>query len=289
MHFQWMERGQNFPEDDLVVFPEEANFEKVQESSDRVYVLKFRQDDRKYFLWMQEPSVNGDVPLSNLVNFYLNGPQENDQDAEDQVITSQSSPKDPQNAEARRSKKSTEEVFPSNAATWQTLLPPQGRVQLADLQRILSTIRPSETNSEAILPQDTGPSLSEILKPELVVPLLEDCHLEERLAPFLPEGPWTSEAIAELIQSPQFHQQVDAFTHVLRSGQIDLAQFGIDSSKYNFTVSSFLEAIEDQAVENSEPSHVSIPEETALTGHEVSDESCQKKSDCKGDPMEEGR
>jgi 26S proteasome regulatory subunit N13 len=32
---------------------------------------------------------------------------------------------------------------------------------------------------------------------------------------------------------------------VLRTGQIDLAQFGVDPSKYKFTVVSFLEALED--------------------------------------------
>jgi 26S proteasome regulatory subunit N13 len=34
---------------------------------------------------------------------------------------------------------------------------------------------------------------------------------------------------------------------VIQSGQMDLSQFGIDPSKYNFTVAAFLEAIEEQA------------------------------------------
>jgi 26S proteasome regulatory subunit N13 len=92
-----------------------------------------------------------------------------------------------------------------------------------------------------------GPGFSELLKPDIVVPLLENLQLEERLAPYLPEGVQSKQAIAELMQSPQFHQQLDSFTQVLRSGQMDLSQFGIDPSKYNFTVASFLEAIEEQA------------------------------------------
>lgn len=61
------------------------------------------------------------------------------------------------------------------------------------------------------------------------------------------QGVRSNQAIAELMQSPQFHQQLDSFTQVIRSGQMDLSQFGIDPSKYNFTVAAFLEAIEEQA------------------------------------------
>ena len=56
----------------------------------------------------------------------------------------------------------------------------------------------------------------------------------------------------ESLQSPQFRQQVEAFSYVLRTGQIDLSQFGIDPSKYNFTVASFLEALDDAVVKTPE-------------------------------------
>lgn len=286
LRFQWTNRSQNLTEDDFLVFPEEAVFEKVQQSSGRVYILKFKQDDRKYFFWMQEPNSEGDAPLCSLVNFYLNCPQEFDQDGEDQAIDSGGYSDNVQDTELS---KVIVKDHPSNGAASHNVATAQGPVQLSDLQRILSTIRPLETEAEAALPRDTGPSLAEILKPELIVPLLENCHLEERLAPFLPEGPWTSETLVELMQSPQFHQQVDAFTQVLRSGQIDLAQFGIDSSKFDFTVSSFLEAIEDQVTEKSEPGSVSISEESDVQGGKVTDENSQNKGDHKSDPMEEGR
>jgi 26S proteasome regulatory subunit N13 len=120
-----------------------------------------------------------------------------------------------------------------------------GVVQLADLQRILSGL--GQTPGDIGIARDRGPGFSELLKPDIVVPLLENLQLEERLAPYLPEGVQSKQAIAELMQSPQFHQQLDSFTQVLRSGQMDLSQFGIDPSKYNFTVASFLEAIEEQA------------------------------------------
>nr|GFA80101.1 26S proteasome regulatory subunit RPN13 isoform X1 [Tanacetum cinerariifolium] len=55
----------------------------------------------------------------------------------------------------------------------------------------------------------------------------------------------------ELLQSPPFRQQVDSFTYVLKTGQIDLTQFGVDPSKYKFTVLSFLEALEDSVTKLS--------------------------------------
>ncbi|CAF1701752.1 hypothetical protein HID58_052628 [Brassica napus] len=82
------------------------------------------------------------------------------------------------------------------------------------------------------------------------MPLLEMLPVQERLSSHLPEGHCRAEDILELLQSPPFRQQVDAFTYVLRTGQIDLTQFGIDPSKYKFTVVSFLEALEDSVSSN---------------------------------------
>nr|GMD22463.1 26S proteasome regulatory subunit RPN13 [Ipomoea batatas] len=98
--------------------------------------------------------------------------------------------------------------------------------------------------SEAADP-DAGLGLADILRPEFVLPLIEGIPLQQQLATYLPEGQWNPEELIELLQSPPFRQQVDSFTYVLRTGQVDLAQFGIDPSKYKFTVPSFLEALED--------------------------------------------
>jgi len=74
VHFQWLDRGQNIVEDDQIVFPDEAIFEKVTESSGRVYILKFKHDNRKFFFWMQEPNADGDSQICIQVNAYLNRP-----------------------------------------------------------------------------------------------------------------------------------------------------------------------------------------------------------------------
>ncbi|KAF8400158.1 hypothetical protein HHK36_013454 [Tetracentron sinense] len=153
-----------------------------------------------------------------------------------------------------------------------------GPVQLADLQRILSNIGPADAAGDL----DGGLGLGDILKPDLILPLIETLPLEQRLASYLPEGQWTAEDLMELLQSPPFRQQVEAFTYVLRTGQIDLSQFGIDPSKCKhffksrvlrdkFTVLSFLEALDDSVAKASETDEV-------------------RSQDCSGkDAMDEGQ
>ncbi|KAE9455934.1 hypothetical protein C3L33_12146, partial [Rhododendron williamsianum] len=120
--------------------------------------------------------------------------------------------------------------------------------------------------------------LGDILKPDWIFPLLENIPLEERLVSYLPEGQWTSEELIDLLQSPPFRQQVDSFTYVLRTGQIDLTQFGIDPSKYKFTVLSFLEALEDSLPKMSEPEDSTQGEKDLIA-----------ETSNRGDPMDEGR
>ncbi|KAL2630645.1 hypothetical protein R1flu_015331 [Riccia fluitans] len=244
VHFQWLDGQLNIVEDDQIVFPEEAVFEKVTQASGRVYILKFKEDNRRSFFWMQGPAAEEDEQLCISVNVQLNRPLEDmggDEEPESpmQPVSETSEGGEGVEASLRDANVAMNEASPSTT----------GAVQLIDLQRILQGLGqvpvPGQDAMET-MHRDTGPSFSDILKPDVVIPLVDRSSIEERLAPFLPEGVKTPEAVAELMQSPQFQQQLDMFTHVLRSGQLDWAQFGIDPKNYNFTVSSFLEAIQDQ-------------------------------------------
>ncbi|ESQ39785.1 hypothetical protein EUTSA_v10000977mg [Eutrema salsugineum] len=236
VHFQWLDRSQNALEDDQIVFPDEALFEKVNQSSDRVYILKFNSDDRKLFFWMQEPKAEGDAELCSSVNQYLNQPLE--------FLDEEHAAAVPEEVEGMAeddvSSRAGNLVVPNLSTEVSSSSQP---VKLADLQRILNNISAGPAGIAG--DEDEGLVLGDILKPELIMPLLEMLPVQERLSSHLPEGHCRAEDILELLQSPPFRQQVDAFTYVLRTGQIDLTQFGIDPSKYKFTVDSFLEALED--------------------------------------------
>ncbi|KAF3321358.1 26S proteasome regulatory subunit RPN13-like isoform X2 [Carex littledalei] len=254
VHLQWLDRSQNIVEDDQIVFPDEAVFEKVNQSSGRVYILKFSSDGRKFFFWMQEPSTEGDLVICNSVNSCLNRPLDMMGDDEAEV-----------SVPVQESEEATEDDLSSRAgnlvdqsmATDLTgeVTSSAGPVQLEDLQRILRSIQTPVEDPDARI------GLSDILKPDLVFPLIETLPIEQSLASYLPEGSQSRADIFELLQSPPFRQQLDTFSHVLRTGQIDLSQFGVDPSKYRFTVVSFLEALEDSVAKASETETSSLPKD----------------------------
>ncbi|CAM8887061.1 hypothetical protein QQ045_025322 [Rhodiola kirilowii] len=230
VHFQWLDRNQNAVEDDQIIFPNEAVFEKVRQASGRVYILKFNTDDRKFFFWMQEPNEEGDEQLCSLLNHHLNQPLELPEELEDPI------------APMQLSAENIEGPSPSRVTSTTAV------VKLEDLQRILSNIEPTGAAEDP----DEGLSLGDLLRPELILPLIDSLPLNERLASYLPEGDCSPEEFIEVLQSPPFRQQVDSFTYVLKTGQVDLTQFGIDPSKYKFTILSFLEALEDSVSETQE-------------------------------------
>ncbi|KAJ6913071.1 hypothetical protein NC651_015534 [Populus alba x Populus x berolinensis] len=273
LHFQWLDRNLNAVavEDDQIIFPEEAVFEKVNQVSGRVYILKFNTDDRKFFFWMQEPKAEEDSQLCSSVNYYINLPLEFlDEEEPDAAAPLQVSE---DMLEDNVSSRAGDLVVPNlGAEAISDVTSSSGPVKMEDLQRILSNIGARGGSGDP----DEGLGLGDLLKPDLIMPLIETLSLEEGLTSHLPEGHWTPEDILDLLQSPPFRQQVDSFTYVLRTGQIDLSQFGVDPSKYKFTVLSFLEALEDSVSKRSEES---TQESKDL----------RPQSHNRNDPMDEGK
>lgn len=52
---------------DLIVFPEEAEFRKVKQTDQRVFMLVFKGSNKKFFFWMQEvsPAFSVDFPRAH--------------------------------------------------------------------------------------------------------------------------------------------------------------------------------------------------------------------------------
>jgi len=79
IHFCWKNRqtGVVDPNDDLLLFPDEAEFLPVPQcTTGRVFVLKFKSSERRCFFWMQEPDKNKDKDkeLMDKVNESINNP-----------------------------------------------------------------------------------------------------------------------------------------------------------------------------------------------------------------------
>ncbi|XP_013194208.1 proteasomal ubiquitin receptor ADRM1 isoform X2 [Amyelois transitella] len=75
MHFCWKDRTTGEVEDDLLIFPDDCEFVRVNEcTTGRVYVLKFKSFAKKYFFWMQEPKTDKDDDYCRRINEALNNP-----------------------------------------------------------------------------------------------------------------------------------------------------------------------------------------------------------------------
>ncbi|XP_051149192.1 26S proteasome regulatory subunit RPN13 [Andrographis paniculata] len=268
VHFQWLDRSTNVVEVDQIVFPDEAVFEKVNQSSGRVYILKFHADARKFFFWMQEPKSENDSQLCDSVNYYLNQPlelpgEDDEPDASAPIQGLEEMVEDDVSSRAGNL------VGPSLGAEVTSDVTSAGPVKLEDLQRILNNIGSAVQAEDP----DAALGLGDILKPELMRPLIYEIPLDSQLLSYLPEGEWTPDEVLELLQSPPFRQQLDSFTYVLRTGQVDLTQFEIDPTKYKLTVLSFLEALEDSvAKRKAEESNKDLKAQTSSHGGDTMDE-----------------
>jgi hypothetical protein len=76
MHLYWKERKATSPEEDLIIFPGEADFLPVPQcTTGRVYQLTFKSSEQKLFFWMQAKSPEKDEEIALKVNRLINDPQ----------------------------------------------------------------------------------------------------------------------------------------------------------------------------------------------------------------------
>ncbi|XP_968223.2 proteasomal ubiquitin receptor ADRM1 [Tribolium castaneum] len=75
MHFCWQDRTSGIVEDDLIIFPDDCEYIKVPQcTTGRVYLLKFKSSNRKFFFWLQEPRTDKDEDNCKRINELLNNP-----------------------------------------------------------------------------------------------------------------------------------------------------------------------------------------------------------------------
>ncbi|KAI7862864.1 proteasome complex subunit Rpn13 ubiquitin receptor-domain-containing protein [Spinellus fusiger] len=77
MHFYWKERKASHPEDDLIIFPDEAELTRVTEcTTGRVYLLKFKSSSQSLLFWMQDKDSSKDEQVVARVNHLINHPHQ---------------------------------------------------------------------------------------------------------------------------------------------------------------------------------------------------------------------
>ncbi|XP_031631435.1 proteasomal ubiquitin receptor ADRM1 homolog [Contarinia nasturtii] len=75
IHFCWKNRTTNKVEDDLIIFPDDCEFKRVEQcKTGRVYLLKFKSTSARLFFWMQEPKADKDEEWCRRINDVMNNP-----------------------------------------------------------------------------------------------------------------------------------------------------------------------------------------------------------------------
>lgn len=75
IHFCWKDRSNGKVEDDLIIFPDDCEFKRIDQcKTGRVFLLKFKSTSRRLFFWMQEPKTDKDEEYCRRVNDIMNNP-----------------------------------------------------------------------------------------------------------------------------------------------------------------------------------------------------------------------
>ncbi|KAG9320161.1 hypothetical protein KVV02_004298 [Mortierella alpina] len=73
MHFYWKNRTTNTLDDDLILFPGDAELVRVPEcTTGRVIMLKFKSSSQKLFFWLQEVNTDRDGIILQQANALIN-------------------------------------------------------------------------------------------------------------------------------------------------------------------------------------------------------------------------
>jgi len=236
MHFYWKDRSTNKVEDDLIIFPYEAEFSKVKQSKDRVYILKFQSSSQKLFFWMQEPKADKDEELCKKVNDIINNVHSDDKsdvmDYNQELLNALSESYQQSKDEASESKNNNE----AGSSDTKKSITKFSKDQLKEITEILTNIQVPEESKDVKL-QDT-------LTPEVISPLLQDHEVCSALFPNLSYN----QSAEEVLKSSQFIQSINSLTHALRTGALNslIAELGLDSSisASDGDVVAFLRAIQ---------------------------------------------
>ncbi|KAF9282720.1 hypothetical protein BGZ88_010875 [Linnemannia elongata] len=257
MHFFWKNRTSGEIEDDLILFPGDAELIAVPQcTTGRVVMLQFKSSSQKLFYWLQEASTARDQIILQHVNSMIHSQEDDEEeymdddaameDAEAAPVSESASAIAPSAAFAPAAPVSTSTTNPTTtapaaaAAAGGSSLTAQ---QMDQLRHLLGGLQVPQAAQRSNL------RLDHILTPGAVAPLLNNPEICAALFPHLPESSErTPEEIQAIVRTPQFSQALVSLSTALESGQLGplLRQFGLGPNAGN-GVEGFLSAIQEQA------------------------------------------
>jgi hypothetical protein len=242
LHFIWKDRVTNDIQEDLILFPFDASFVKVdQVSSGRVYVLKFSSSNQRHFFWLQDASASRDSEFIENLNGLLRDP---DYDLRWTVPIGVTAPGQSTLSQPTASTSTARQGSSGLQAT------PEQIAMLTEMLTSMSggpqaTEEPDLSLSDILTPANLLPLFSN--HPELVAPLFP------HLPPDLPVAP-SVDALQRIIHSPQFRSAVTNFDQALRTGMLGglVRTLGLPEEA-GTGIGPFLRAVQEQAEREGSP------------------------------------
>uniref|UniRef100_A0A672N0G5 Uncharacterized protein n=1 Tax=Sinocyclocheilus grahami TaxID=75366 RepID=A0A672N0G5_SINGR len=228
IHFCWKDRTSGNVEDDLIIFPDDCEFKRVNQcTTGRVYVLKFKAGSKRLFFWMQEPKTDKDEEYCRKVNEYLNNPPipgalgsggggshelsalgeagllGSGGPATSSSTSSQSAAATPSSGSAARLSSTQAPTTPVTPAATSTSSPTVTPTTPAAQTPSMPAGPPSSTqpiqlsdlqsilatmNVPAMAAEGPGVDLASVLTPDVMAPILANSEVQQRLLPYLPSG-----------------------------------------------------------------------------------------------------
>jgi len=263
-HFCWKDRSNGEVIDDLIIFPDDVDFTRVAQcTTGRVYVLKFRSSNRKFFFWVQEPKEDKDEDNCKKVNEILNGTAPATPATPAAAPATQAIGQDMINNLGSLDQSQLMEIFggaqrggapaaggtPLSARTAPaTTGGDNSQISVAALQNILDGI-PAEGGSGGVRVTPAN-----VLNKEAINSLLENPDTVKQLQEHLPDSLKNDpEQLRATLNSPQFQQALQLFSSAFNSGQLAplMTHFGFTDSAGNAAAGgdfeSFVKALQAAA------------------------------------------
>ncbi|OZJ05267.1 hypothetical protein BZG36_01967 [Bifiguratus adelaidae] len=279
LHFYWKERTAGQPEEDLIIFPDEADFVKVDEcTTGRVYLLRFKSSNQKLFFWMQDSSDAKDAEVVEKVNRLINDP-ESAMAERGETNTEGPSPAQVLNMLGGEQGIDQDQLFQylqtvggfggavaaptttgGDGPRRQSSIPSQGRPTTTEhavlndsvIQDLGEALNGVDMSSAESIPQDEEERLHAVLQPAAIGPLLRDGKLARALFPdAIPADMNLSseDNVRQLTSADIFKDRLRRIHLGLRQGRLDryTSLLNLEAESGEYGIEHFLTALEDQA------------------------------------------
>ncbi|TXT13338.1 hypothetical protein VHUM_00705 [Vanrija humicola] len=222
INFVWRNAETSRAEDELLIFPGEAEFERVaKDPSGRSFVLKFNSSNQVHFFWLQRGTLGeSDARAAVDINSLLQDPSYRP-----------SAPAKPSAAATAAglaaglagAATSSSTAAGSSDADVDTRAITKEDVKNQDMARLLF----HWADQHLPIPEEEEASLTDILTPEVVSRLVEERpelakSLAQHMPPdlTLPEGTDTKAGLLRVVGTPQFRDAVGNLEMALRNGTL---------------------------------------------------------------------